>query len=268
MEGKCIVSTCGKAASKCCGSCGFVRYCSVECQRVDWKEVHKIVECVNMKKLALANLTEEEIKEVVDKIMIMSNRIAAIGEVERSIDVMKECIAFVRDRLGQLNRNDSHGLIGDCVRPNNLILCSLLNRLGHDYQIMLTSSESDHHAIFYLSESREMLVQMRDGGVNDMEMWQLLIYGEAGLYHLHVKINQFEKAKYYAVESVATARQYKGPDQIDNLLTALSVLSAYLTLKREYPEALSLAEEEYMIASKHYSPAHKIVLRASRQMIE
>ena len=73
MEGRCIVSGCGKAASKCCGSCGFVRYCSAECQKEDWKKHHKKLECVNMTKLSSVSLTEEEINAVVKKITNISD---------------------------------------------------------------------------------------------------------------------------------------------------------------------------------------------------
>ena len=87
MEEKCIVISCGKAASKCCGSCGMVRYCSVECQKDDWKQHHKKDECVNMKKLASLNLTEEEIVDVVNKISCICGRLEGIGEAMRSSDI-------------------------------------------------------------------------------------------------------------------------------------------------------------------------------------
>ena len=92
MEGKCIVSSCGKAASKCCGSCGLVRYCSVECQKEDWKKIHKKMECVSMKSLASVSLTEEEIRDVADRISCISRRHLVIGETrseERRVG--KEC---------------------------------------------------------------------------------------------------------------------------------------------------------------------------------
>ena len=82
MVGKCIVSSCGKAASKCCGSCGWVLYCSIKCQKEDWKKGHKKLECVNMKKLYSVSLTEEEINAVVDKMTIISDRHWDIGEVK------------------------------------------------------------------------------------------------------------------------------------------------------------------------------------------
>ena len=113
MEGKCIVINCGKAASKCCGSCGWVRYCSVECQKEDWKSCHKKKECVNFKNLSSVSLTEEEINAVVNRMTNIYYRLSANGEDERNIDLLKECIDFVQDHLGRLDCKDSHSMIGD-----------------------------------------------------------------------------------------------------------------------------------------------------------
>ena len=149
MEGKCIVSSCGKAASKCCGSCGVIRYCSVECQKEDWKKHHKKEECVNMKKLASANLNEEEISDVADRISCICDRHLDIGEAKSSIHMNKECLDFVRDRLGRLNRGDSRSLTGDGVRLNHLnhiTVCGLLVNIGKVYFFdMASSSETDSH---------------------------------------------------------------------------------------------------------------------------
>ena len=65
----------------------MVRYCSVECQKEDWKRGHKTKECVNMSKLASANLTEEEISDVADKISSICDRHMGIGETKSSIDL-------------------------------------------------------------------------------------------------------------------------------------------------------------------------------------
>ena len=159
MEGKCIVSSCGKAASKCCGSCGLVQYCSVECQKEDWKKHHKKEECVNMKKLASVSLTEKEINNVAERISCVSGRLEFIGEAKMSTDVFKECIDFVRDRLGRLDCDKSRSLIGDGVRLSHLTICNLLVNLGQIYFRMVHTSESDNHVISYTSEARELLVQ-------------------------------------------------------------------------------------------------------------
>ena len=267
MEGKCIVSCCGKAASKCCGSCGLVRYCSVECQKEDWKKGHKKLECVNMKKLSSVSLAEEEIESVVDKITNISDRLLANGEHERNIDLLKERINFVGDRLGRLDCKDSRSMIRDGVKLNDITICHLLVNLGQVYFNMASSCETDNHAISYLSEARELLVQRKDLEKDDMTIWKMLFGCDESLYHLYARRCQLEKAKYHSVQFLATARQYKGPDHVDLLIAALSQLSHILFCESNCPEALAAAEESYLIASKHYSPAHKMVLDASRQMI-
>ena len=225
MERKCVVSSCSKEASKCCGSCGLVRYCSVECQIEDWKRRHKKLECVNVKKLSSVSLTEEEIYTVAHKTVSISQRLLANGEDERSIGLLKECLVFAQDRLGRLNCKDSRGMIGDGVKLNHLTICRLLVNLGEVYYGMASSSESDSYCISYLSEASELLVQRKNAGEDEMVMWNLLFACEKPLYHLYAKIGQMEKAKYHAVQFVANARQYKGPDQANHLIAALSALS-------------------------------------------
>ena len=222
---------------------------------------------MNMKKLSSVSLTEEKFTEVVYKMLIISYRLSANGEDERNIDLLKECIDFVRDRLGRLDCKDSHSMIGDSVKLNNIRLCRLLVDLGLVYFKMARSSESDNHGISYLFEAREMLVQRKDAGNDDMVIWELLFACDDHLCALYARRCQLEKAKYHAVQFVATARQYKGPDQADRLVRALSKLSVSLQFESNYPESLAVAEEAYLIASKHYSPAHRTVLQASHQMI-
>ena len=70
------------------------------------------------------------------------------------------------------------------------------------------------------------------------------------------------------MESVATARQSTVADEVDYLIAALGMLSTCLRNQLNLPEALAVAEESYIIASKHYSPAHKSVMRASVPLID
>ena len=268
MEGKCIVRGCGKAASKCCGSCGFARYCSIECQKDDWKKVHKKFECVNMKKLASAILTEEEISDVGDRISWICGRHLAIGEARRSGDIYMMCIDFVRRNLGPSDRDDSHRLTGDHVRPNHITLCRLLASLGQIYFHMARSPEIDSYCISITSEARELLVQMNDTVMNQQNLWPVLMHCETILIHLYSERGQSEKAKYHAVECVATARHYEGPEQASYLIEALGTLSSFLRVECNFPESLALAEESYIIASKLYSPAHRIVLEAGGKLID
>ena len=268
MEGICIVSSCGYSASKCCGSCGLVRYCSVECQKEDWKKGHKKKECVSMSKLASANLTEEEISDVTDRISCISRRHLVIGEAKSSIDLYKECLDFARDRLGRLNCDNSRSLTGDGVRLNHLMICRLLVDLGQVYFHIARSSESDDHGLSYISEARELLVQRKDAGMNETEIWPLLSICDHQIYQLYIERGQSEKAKHHCVEWVATARQCNVTNQIDYLITALRMLSTCVRLESCLPEALALAEESYILASKHYSPAHERVLEASGELID
>ena len=148
-----------------------------------------------MKKLASVSLTEEEIRDVADRISCISRRHLGIGEAKSSIDLYKECLAFVRDRLGQLYCDDSRSLTGDGVKLNHLIICRLLFDLGTVYIDMPCSSETDSHCISYLSEARLLLVQRKDAWMNESEMWELLSTCDRRIYKLYMQRGQWEKAK-------------------------------------------------------------------------
>ena len=237
MEGKCIVSGCGNAASKSCGSCGWVRYCSVECQKKDWKTIHKKKECVSMKKLASASLTEEEIIDVALRVSRISIRHLGIGEAKRSIDLYKECLDFVRDRLGRLDCDESRSLTGDGARLNHLIICRLLVDLGKAYFHLSRSSGIDNHGTSYLSEARELLMQNKDAGMNESEMWKMLFICDKQIYNSYIRRGQWDKAKHHCVECLTTARQCNVPDQVDYLIKALGMLGMCLRKELNFIEA-------------------------------
>ena len=150
--------------------------------------------------------------------------------------MLKECIDFVRDHLGRVDCNDSHSTIGDGVKLNNIAICRLLVKLGNFCFLISRSCETGNHAISYLSEARELLVQRKDAGNDDMVMWDLLFDCDKYLGPLYGKIGQMEKARYHAVQLIATAREYKGPDQADRLIAALSFLSKVLFVESKLPE--------------------------------
>ena len=101
---------------------------------------------------------------------------------------------------------------------------------------MQKSSENDSYVMSYMSEARELLMQMRDTGMDTIDIAQLLIKCDICLYTIHRQRGQMEKAKYHAEQCVATARGYEGEDQVDHLQRALSLLSHFLVSECKYPE--------------------------------
>ena len=148
------------------------------------------------------------------------------------------------------------------------MICRLLLNLGQVHFLMDFSSGTDSHCISYVSEARELLVQRRDAGMDESDMWQDLMRCDQNVCKFYLDRGQLEKAKYLSVECVAAARQYNGPNQAEHLITALTVLSICVRGQCDFPEALALAEEAYLIASKHYSPAHRRVLEAAGPLID
>ena len=266
MEGKCIVSNCGNAASKCCGLCGWIRYCSVGCQRADWKQCHKRDECVSLKLLATESLSEDEIEVVADKMSHMSTRLSAAGDPVRGVDLLKSCIEFARLRFGQLNRKDSPRLTGESAKLNKLTICNLLIDLSIVYDDLTTSFGNQNHGISIALEAHQLLLERKDAGLDDM--WSLLSKSEQCLAISYSFLNDIENSKYYAEQCVANARQYKGENEFNVLHTALNQGCLNYMHQSNFPSALALAEEKYVLVSSKYSPAHRIVLKASILLIE
>ena len=223
-----------------------------------------------MKKLSLQSelISEPEMDWVLNKVSCISERYLAIGEVVKSADLLKEGIALVRDCLGRLAPKGSRSFIGDGVKLNNIITCRLLVKLGDIYyNEMKSSSEVNGHAISYYSEAHELLAQKRVTSIYDVELLQLSMSCDSSLYNLYLQAHQFEKAKYHCVRCLAAARVYRGPGHIYSLVASMSGLSLVYVRETKFSDALALAEEAYILSSKHYSPAHKMVLQASNQMI-
>ena len=215
-----------------------------------------------MERLRPMSLTEEVIGVAAERMSAMSERLEAIGEAGRIVDKLKEFIDFARDRLSRLD-----SLMINGVWRNHLMICRLLVKLGYIYFSMPSSSENGTNAISYLSEARELLAQRKDQGMDDVVMWSFLWKCDLCLLQVYTQRGQLDKAIFHSMECVASARQFKVSNQDHPLTLALSLLGGALYRESKYSEALVAAEESYILASKHHSPAHKRVLQASRQMI-
>lgn len=266
MEGKCIVKSCSGAASKCCGSCGWARYCSIKCQKEDWKAGHKMKQCINIKTLILVPLSEKEIDLVATKMTTSFFRLEAAGELSRGVTLLKECLEFTRNRLDQLHNNDSHSSNKNGKQHINMTTIKLLLQLSFVHRDMSPSSESEDYALSYSLEAREMMVRRKDSGINDI--WTLLSSCDQHIYFIYNRKGDPEKAKYHILECVASARRITDPDQAEALCPALTMYSMLLQREGKVREALATAEEAYIFASKTHNPAHKLVLKTSYQVIE
>ena len=83
MADSCCMVGCGSLGTKSCGACGVVSYCSVECQKGDWK-VHKH-SCINMNKLPTTFLPLSELRKYGKKIDAQASILQSQGKVKETI---------------------------------------------------------------------------------------------------------------------------------------------------------------------------------------
>ena len=265
MQDVCIKSNCGNAASKCCGSCGGVWYCSSECQKDDWKEVHKS-ECVDVKKLSAIELTGAEIVKVANKMLKAADRLGSSGLTMRAVDSLEKCVVFARHHLRDSIPGKQYFILRNGTEVDNEMICHIYESLVIFYASFSQAEHSDRMLPF-VSEARRLLVDMEDAGM-DIEI-ESLRQCDALLGWIYSDRGEMGKSVYHHEQSLASARQCKGPNHISIICDAMMILShRYAQQDGRLPEALSLAEEAYTIASEVYSPVHREVQGAAVAMID
>ena len=266
MQDICIKSNCGNAASKSCGSCGGVRYCSSECQKNDWKEVHKN-ECVDVKKLFAMDLTEIEIKKAVYKMLKVVERLESLGQETRAIDSCEKCVVFAQHHLGDNIPGKQYFILRNGTKVDSELMCVIYQYLVRLYERILRPGLDVANRMFpFVSEARRLLVDRRDAGININN--ESLYVCDRQLSRICSEQGELDKSVNHYELGLVAARQCKGPDHMRIVFDASINLSRAYGEDGRLPEALSLAEEAYTIASGMYSPVHRLVQEAAVHMID
>ena len=221
MSDVCINGNCGRPASKSCGSCGCVWYCSSNCQKDDWKKIHRRRECFDTRKLlSPAHLNAIEIKETIAKMVSIASRLEELQLPTRSIEVCKKNLAFARHYLIDDAEGLSYGLTRNGEKVDNIEICEdVLLLIVKTYDHLPLSSGKIDHALPYALEMRQLLLERRD--VAQIYNWDLLSYCEGYLSISYNQNDECEKAEYHSEQALIAARKYEGLDRFKVLYLAL-----------------------------------------------
>ena len=79
MVDKCRKNGCSNAGTKYCGACGLACYCTVECQKEDWR-VHKAM-CVDVNKLPEKLIDIDKVLNTIRKVMALGTIFETEGNI-------------------------------------------------------------------------------------------------------------------------------------------------------------------------------------------
>jgi MYND finger len=256
MTHRCKKQNCKGAGTAYCSACQNEWYCSVECQRSDWK-VHKIT--CGKKILPLQEL-QVSIRMAADQ----AKRYEEAGENVKAAAVYEKILISSEYQFGD-------HIPGTCCRQRrngDMIeewkLFTLRNMLTESYIQQRTAASSDTALVFAI-ETRAIL-EARRGSSEDQPVFFQCIYAvEKHLGDIYELKSQHRKALHHRLEALAAAK-LEGPGYSPNLFMALDDMATlHTTLKTG--EGIGFAEQAYNLVVEEYGPDHSTVQNAAMTLI-
>ena len=266
----CSRRDCKQSGSKFCSACRSACYCSVTCQKRDWK--HHKTSCV--KKLPANFLHIDEVSKAIKKSFDRAIALKAEGEESEAIEVLETVLAFAQYQFGPRLPGKSHRIRnnGDHIdnwRVVTMPLCLMLMQLTSLYIDQRTSVSFDR-ALFHAVEARELIEHRRASmELGELDyLLNLFFQTESNLAEIHMEKLRFDDAEYHCEQSLAFARQSRGPDRTTCIFEALKKYGSLRRLQHRLPEAMAVCEEAYIVVSRVHGPVHPLVQDAAAELIE
>jgi MYND finger len=263
MSNLCKRPNCALLGTSHCSACQNEWYCSVECQRANWKD-HKIT-CG--KKL----LSETELDEfLVDSIKEASTFDLTVRNGS-NISFLKNAILITEYQFGERVTNECHRhLKNGEIYKNDLLLFSL-RYMYAKYYINQNTTNSFDIALGYAIETREEL-EMRRRNEDDQDFFFDSIYKvNTQLGDIYRMKMQYEESLYHSQEALAAARHsgYINDGKPSNLILALILNSmSYSHFSSDTEQGFKFAEEAYLLTSGQHGPDHPDVQEAATHLVE
>ena len=266
----CKRRNCEEAGSKFCGACRSACYCSVACQKEDWK-VHRI-SCT--KNLPTGFLHIDRVSKEIKKSFDQAIALKAEGNESEAIKVLENVLVFAEYQFGPRIPGKSHRIRtnGDHIdnwRVVTMPLCLMLIQLTSLY-IDQHASVSFDKALLHALEARELIEHRRstmEFGELDYVLF-LFFQTESNLAEIHMAKLRFDKAEYHCEQSLAFARQSRGAERTSCIFEALKKYGSLRRLQHRLTEAMKLCEEAYVVVSGVHGPDHPLVQDAAAELIE
>ena len=266
----CKRKNCGEIGFKFCGACMSACYCSVACQKVDWK-VHRN-SC--MKNLSTSFLDIDRVSKKIKQSFDRAIALKAEGNEVEAIEILEKVLIFAEYQFGPRIPGKSHRIRsnGDQIdnwRVVTMPLCLMLIQLTSLY-IDQRASVSFDKALLHGLEARE-LIEHRRATIEFGELDYLLLLffqTESNLAEIQMAKLRFDKAEYHCEQSLVFARQSRGVERTACIFEALKKYSSLRRLQHRLTEAMTLCEEAYTVVSGVHGPVHPLVQDAAAELIE
>jgi tetratricopeptide (TPR) repeat protein len=255
MTHRCKRQTCKGAGTAHCSACQNEWYCSVDCQRSDWKS-HKM----NCGKKILPVL---ELGDSTRRAMDLAMKYEEAGETVKTTAVYEKTLRFLEYQYGK-------HIPGTCYRQRKngeMIkewkLFTLRNKLTASFIQQFTAASSDT-ALVWAIETRGEL-ETRRGNPDDRSLFFEFIYTvETQLADIYEEKSQHQKALHHRQEALAAAR-HEGPGYSLTLFVALKDMAALHALNNG--KGIIYAEEAYNLVAVEYGPEHPTVQTVAMTLI-
>jgi tetratricopeptide (TPR) repeat protein len=256
MQHRCKKENCKSAGKSCCGACQSEWYCSVECQRSDWK-AHKIT-CG--KRL----LPVLELQDYVERTVQQARRYEAVGEKVKAIALYEKTLISCEYQFGEHIRGTCYRRRKNGDRIKEWQLFSFRNMITESYIQQRTVASSDS-ALKWAIETRAAL-EARRGNSDDRSLFFAYLHAvETHLSDIYEAKADLQKALHHRQEALAAAK-HDGPGFSQELFNTLNSLASLHTLLNT-GEGITFSEEAYNIVVNEYGPEHIIAQTATMTLI-
>ena len=252
----CWQDGCRNLGTKYCGACKESCYCSIRCQKGDWK-LHRIW----CNKMPTELIPASEVSNIQEGIQKAINAHIVKGNFLKCGPVMEKLLVFLEFQYGTKIPGKVYRM-RDNIRMDDNCLLMLRLALGDMY----CKTQNYEKALAHALEGHGMLIaRIVEYKVDE----DLLRYNaETLLCKIYLVTFDYPKAQRCGKLAVAIARRLSAVGQTTNLYDSLRLLAKIMSTKAVCKESLILSEEAYVVASGVHGPEHPDVQDAAAELID
>ena len=261
---------CNELGLKHCSSCRDAYYCSVKCQKDDWKTHKKICSKRMPKKL----LPIKEVIQVIKRSFDQGMKFKLQTRNDAAIEVLENAVAFVDNQIGPRIVGETYRIRKNGDRVNDwqsltMPVCLLLIQLTSLLLDSRTSAAFDR-ALIHGTEARALIEPQRGTlQYGELDYLHVLFYQvEIQLAEIYCERFDFGKAEIHCQECLTIAKKSNGDMRASSVSQALRVYSCLRRSQGRFEEAVSMAEEAYITVSEAHCPEHPKVQEVAADLID
>jgi tetratricopeptide (TPR) repeat protein len=266
----CDTPGCNELGLKHCSSCRDASYCSVKCQKDDWKTHKKTCS----KRMPEKLLPICEVVQVIKRSFDQGMKFKFQGRADAAIEVLENAVAFVDNQIGPRIVGETYRIRRNGDRVNNwqsvtMPVCLLLIQLT-SLLIDLRTTAAFDRALIHGTEARELIEPQRGTlQYGELDYLHILFYQvELQLAEIYSEKFEFVKAESHCQECLILAKKSNGDIRTSSVCQALRVYSCLRRSQGRFKDAVSMAEEAYITASEAHCPEHPKVQEVAADLID